>query len=103
MQQLVTTLRDQIRAIEESFEEAVHNTVGRVSGAGGFAADEIRAVGGQLVDRTREVVETVAQQAEAAGTAISDAENQAAGAIAQASDDALGWSEALGNEFERRT
>lgn len=102
VRELVTTLGDQIEAIEAGFQEAVSNTVGRVAGAGGAAADEIRAVTEQVLGRTQEAVDAVTEQAGNASTAISEAGTQAAGAIAQASDDALNRSRALGEDMEQR-
>jgi methyl-accepting chemotaxis protein len=59
VRELVTTLGDQIEAIETSFQEAVTNTVGRVAGAGDSAAAEIRTVTEQVLGRTQELVDAV--------------------------------------------
>jgi predicted nucleic acid-binding Zn-ribbon protein len=73
VQQLLSALHEQIAAIESGFEKAVNETVGRVSGTGDTAVEEIRAVANQLAERAREAVDTVTQQADEAGTAIGDA------------------------------
>lgn len=102
VRELVTTLGDQIEAIEAGFHEAVSNTVDRVAGARDTAAGEIRGITEQVLGRTQEAVDAVTQQVGNASIAISDAGSQAAEAIEQASEAALARSRALGEDLEQR-
>lgn len=102
LRELIESMRGQIDAIESSFQQAVENTVGRVSSAGNSASEDIRAAADIVVAQTRDVVEAVRVQTDVASTAIGEAGAQIAGEISRSPDSMLANARAVGDELERR-
>jgi ribosomal protein L15 len=61
LRELIEAMRGQIESLEENFQQAVENTVGRVSGAGNAASEDIRSAADLVVSRTQDVVDSVRQ------------------------------------------
>ena len=81
LRDLIDAMRGQIQAIETNFQEAVDNTVGRVTGAGDAASAEIRTA------------------AHTASHAIGEAGARIANDVSRASDGALENARIIGEEL----
>ena len=93
---LIEAMRGQIESLENNFQQAVENTVGRVTGAGDTAAEDIRASADLVVTRTHEVVDSVRQETEAARAVLNEAGEKIARDVGLASDAALANARTIG-------
>jgi vacuolar-type H+-ATPase subunit H len=101
LRELIEAMRGQIESLEENFQQAVENTVGRVSGAGNAASEDIRSAADLVVSRTQDVVDSVRQETEAARAALGEAGEKITKDVSLASDAALSNARTIGEELGR--